>query len=166
MIDFNKCEFCDELKIEFRNLTGAEFPCSTSMIPKCEKGAFYTDSEGIFVVDENKCKSNEVRILGIKVTGCKDCPYCNKTRTYGNDGRDGSIVYVCDKGAFGNIDDVKYYGFPGYATGPRSIPRYPGRKCPLFNTTPIRSIASKLDMDEKELKNILESEDCEIIFKK
>ena len=61
---------------------------------------------------------------------------------------------------------MDYYGFSGYATGPYNIPRYPGRKCPLFNIAPIKAIASKLDMSESKLKAILDSEGCEIIAKK
>lgn len=35
---------------------------------------------------------------------CFDCPYCKKGVTYGNDGRDGWTVYICEKGAFGKRD--------------------------------------------------------------
>ena len=39
--------------------------------------------------------------ITIEVKGCHECPYLKRDRTYGNDGRDGEIVYYCVKGAFG-----------------------------------------------------------------
>lgn len=59
---------------------------------------------------------------------CEDCPYCRKGRTYGNDGRDGRIVFVCSKGAFGGHEE-----FSGYAYGESSetIGKGINKNCPL-----------------------------------
>lgn len=169
MIDFRKCEGCSELDIGFNcNPLGVTFPCTTTIFPKCKRGAFYVNSEGMHIEDEHKCicKDKNCARVTINVTGCNDCPFCTTGYTYGNDGRDGRKVYVCKKGAFGNLNDVQYYGFDGYATGPSTIPKYPNSKCPIIKSSPIRVIASRLDISEKKLKSILESENCEIIFKK
>ena len=170
MFNFEKCRYCKELDVmtECVTINDGTKPFTITQYPKCLKGVFYADSTGIHITDVSKCSNDEKNgcMVTLKVTSCKDCPYCKTAYTYGNDGRDGKLVYVCEKGVFGKRDDVDYYGFSGYATGPYTIPRYPGRKCPLFNITPIKAIASKLDMSDKKLQSILESEGCEIIFKK
>lgn len=169
MFNFEKCRYCKELDIMIEYAATHDTKGLVhSHYPKCLNGVFYADSKGLHITDVSKCsKHNENECtMTLKVTGCKDCPYCKTAYTFGNDGRDGKLVYVCEKGAFGKRNDVDYYGFSGYATGPYKIPRYPGRKCPLFNITLIKAIASKLDMSESKLKAILDSEGCEIITKK
>lgn len=42
---------------------------------------------------------------------CEHCPYCKKGQSYGNDGRDGYTVFVCDKGAFGGYEKFGNYAY-------------------------------------------------------
>ena len=41
---------------------------------------------------------------------CGECPYCKQGRSYGTDGRDGVIVFICKQGAFGGVDGGYAYG--------------------------------------------------------
>lgn len=92
-----------------------------------------------------------------EVSGCKDCPYLTKGKTYGNDGRDGVVVYICEKGAYGCKKSE--FGDLGLS----SIPLYPPKSCPFFNSTPTERLASKLNMDVKRLEKILKEESIDII---
>ena len=65
--------------------------------------------------------------ITIEVKGCHECPYLKRGRTYGNDGRDGEIVYYCVKGAFGKILTGIY---EGYTEGPSFKPFYIPHNCP------------------------------------
>ena len=65
--------------------------------------------------------------ITIEVKGCHECPYLKRGRTYGNDGRDGEIVYYCVKGAFGK----KLTGiYEGYTEGLHHIPSHIPTNCP------------------------------------
>ena len=91
-----------------------------------------------------------------EVENCKNCPYLAKGRTFGNDGRDGETVYKCTKGAYGGKDEF------GYSTGSYSIPKVPPYGCPLLNESPIKRVASKLEISISKLEKILEEENCEL----
>lgn len=91
-----------------------------------------------------------------EVTGCKDCPYLTTGKTYGNDGRDGSLVYMCKKGVYGATTE---WG----DLGAYNIPLYPPRNCPYFNSTPVERLASKLNKSVNEIERILEEENLSII---
>ena len=91
-----------------------------------------------------------------EVENCNNCPYLAKGRTFGNDGRDGKTVYKCTKGAYGGKDEF------GYSTGSYSIPKVPPYGCPLFNESPIKRVASKLEISISKLEKILEEENCEL----
>ena len=61
---------------------------------------------------------------------CYQCPFIRKGRTYGNDGRDGQVVFICAKGAFGNINDFQKHG---YVSGLSSIEGI-HKNCPFKKT--------------------------------
>jgi len=56
---------------------------------------------------------------------CRNCPYLRTAKTYGNNGRDGDTVYICDKGCFGRrcLD--------GYNSGLQLIPTEIPYGCPF-----------------------------------
>lgn len=91
-----------------------------------------------------------------EVTCCRDCPYLKTGQSFGSDGRCGPMVYKCNKGAYGGIDEF------GYSTGYYSIPKVPPYKCPLFNEEPMKRVASKLEIKVSKLERILEEENCEL----
>lgn len=62
--------------------------------------------------------------LTIQVKQCAGCPRLITGRTYGNDGRDGHLVYKCSEGAFGGIDDW------GYSLGLEVAPKEIHPECP------------------------------------
>lgn len=92
--------------------------------------------------------------IDYEVTGCSDCPHLKKGKTFGNDGRDGVLVYKCDKGVFGG--KCSY----GCDTGLYKKPKVPPYGCPYFKTTPMERVASKLNISEDELDGILVQEHC------
>ncbi len=94
-------------------------------------------------------------VINYEITGCHDCPYLTKGLTYGNDGRDGVIVYKCEKGAFGGEDE---YGSFGFDTKP-TIPPY---KCPFLKYPAEERVAARLNVDYKKFKQILAQECVEI----
>lgn len=65
----------------------------------------------------------------VDVNSCKDCPFLKTGYTYGNDGRDGSLVYICKLGAFGGIDSTP--GYEGYARGLFKLPDGIHKNCKL-----------------------------------
>jgi len=68
---------------------------------------------------------------------CEDCPYLRTSRDFGNDGRDGSTVYICKKGCFGGTDRV--YGDYGES----EIPTTPPYSCPFIEVS-FEDITSKI----------------------
>ena len=98
--------------------------------------------------------------IEIEVTGCSDCPSLRKGKTYGNDGRDGWLVYICEKGAFGGRDGL-FYDY-----GETRIPKVPPVKCPYFNSHLIDRVADGLNVKVKDLKEILDLNKCELIDKR
>lgn len=95
--------------------------------------------------------------IEIEVTGCSDCPSLRKGRTYGNDGRDGTLVYICKKGAFGGVD--RLYGDYGEI----KIPKVPPIKCPYFNSNPVNRIADELNITLDKLNKILNKNKCKLV---
>ncbi|MGL5151614.1 MAG: hypothetical protein ACRC7N_13705 [Clostridium sp.] len=93
--------------------------------------------------------------IGYEVTSCSDCPHIETGRTYGNDGRDGTLVYKCKKGVFGGND-----GWGDF--GERIKPKVPPYGCPYFTSKLMERVASKLGIDVAKLKEILAQEHCEI----
>lgn len=68
---------------------------------------------------------------------CRDCPYLRTGRSFGNDGRDGSTVYICRKGCFGGTDDI--YGDFGELKKPTTPPY----SCPFIEVS-VDDIAFKI----------------------
>ena len=95
--------------------------------------------------------------LDFEIKNCKDCPFLTTGRTYGNDGRDGYLVYMCKKGVFGGAGDF------GYDMGEDSIPKVPPYGCPYIKTNALDRIASKLGIITEELKDVLDQEHCDIV---
>lgn len=69
-------------------------------------------------------KKMEITVT-FKVSGCRGCPYLKTGRTYGNDGRDGSEVFICTEGVYG--DPV----YTGYWEGLSKIPNVTPQDCPF-----------------------------------
>lgn len=65
--------------------------------------------------------------LNLEVNSCRECPKLKKGRTFGNDGRDGVLVYICSEGAFGGDDGW------GYSTGLKVAPKDIPTDCPYLN---------------------------------
>lgn len=82
---------------------------------------------------------------------CKGCPSLGSGRTFGNDGRDGSLVYICDKGCFGRRNAE--YG--RYDAGPREIPKEPPLKCPYIENENVRRLAGRLRISYEEVREKL-----------
>lgn len=96
--------------------------------------------------------------LDFEIKSCKDCPFLTTGRTYGNDGRDGYLVYMCKKGVFGGVGDF------GYDIGEDSIPKVPPYGCPPYiKTNALDRIASKLGITTEELKDVLDQEHYDIV---
>lgn len=169
MFNFQKCRGCAELDIGFWNVPFTDGRTIQDPVyhPRCNKGVFYTDESGLYIEKPDACpRADEtVHYETIKITNCSDCPYCKTGMTFGNDGRDGKTVYICERGAFGKRDAVEYYGFSGYSIGPVTIPKYPPTKCPIIKTPLVKIIASKLDISEFKLQKVLDEENCEIKLK-
>lgn len=62
--------------------------------------------------------------VAYEIHGCQGCPYVNVRKTFGNDGRDGSEVYICAKGVYGKSD-----GF-GFYVGLNKLPNVTPQDCP------------------------------------
>jgi len=67
-------------------------------------------------------------LLEFEITNCNECPFLTNGRTFGNDGRDGSFVHICSKGAFGKKKDEREYG---YSSGLSRVPEVIPENCPL-----------------------------------
>lgn len=96
-------------------------------------------------------------IINLEVTGCKNCPYTRIGRSFGNDGRDGSTVYICTQGAFGGKYDDGFGEF-----GPSSLPSIPPLKCPILKYDAMERVASKINIKVDALRKILLDEQCEL----
>ena len=59
-----------------------------------------------------------------EIHGCKGCPRLSTGRTYGNDGRDGTEVFICLNGVYGKYDTFNCW------TGLSNIPRITPQNCP------------------------------------
>lgn len=68
-------------------------------------------------------KSMQITVT-FTIHGCKGCPYLTTGKTYGNDGRDGSEVFICSEGVYGDCIDT------GYWTGLDKIPNVTPQDCP------------------------------------
>lgn len=94
--------------------------------------------------------------IDYEVSGCSDCPYLAKGRTYGNDGRDGRLVYKCNKGTFGGSNDLGDCGLD-------MIPAAPPYGCPFFKCSGIERLASRLNVKCTTLNDILNEEHLDIV---
>lgn len=82
---------------------------------------------------------------------CNGCPELATGRTFGNDGRDGSTVYICNKGCFGK----RNCEFGEYDNGPHSIPKEPPIKCPYIENENVRRLAGRLRISYEEVRDKL-----------
>lgn len=82
---------------------------------------------------------------------CNGCPELKTGRSFGNDGRDGRTVYICNKGCFGKYNSV--YG--NYDSGLSNIPKEPPVKCPYIENNNIKILANKLRISYEEVRNTL-----------
>lgn len=82
---------------------------------------------------------------------CSGCPELSTGRTFGNDGRDGSTVYICNQGCFGKRN-CEYGQYDG---GPRSAPKVPPLKCPYIENEDVKRLASRLRISYDEVRSTL-----------
>lgn len=99
--------------------------------------------------------------IELNITGCKDCPYLKHGYSFGNDGRDGSLVYYCKNGCFGREDSYK-----GYYNGFSHIPKYPPLKCPYFTSDKYKELATYLNISVENLKHVLSRTNLDLISTK
>ena len=93
--------------------------------------------------------------IDYEITGCGDCPCLKLGNAYdGGDGRSNRPVYKCDKGVFGGTDSFNY------DTGLSRKPKVPPYGCPYFKVRVVERVASKLNIDVRELEKILLDEHC------
>lgn len=94
--------------------------------------------------------------IDYEVSGCKDCPYLTTGRTFGNDGRDGTTVYKCNKGVFGGSNSWGSFGLD-------RKPEVPPFGCPYFKSSAVERVASRLNISCSKLNDILNEEHADIV---
>lgn len=91
-----------------------------------------------------------------EINGCEDCPFLTTGKTYGNDGRDGSLVYKCNKGVFGGSDNWGSFGL-------EIKPKVPPFGCPYIKSSVIERVSSRLNISCNKLNQILKEEHADLI---
>ena len=89
--------------------------------------------------------------IEIEITGCGDCIYLKSGRSYGNDGRDGTRVFYCLQGAFGQKGAI----YRDYDMGLDYVPKVPPKGCPYFDSDTFDLLAQDLRISTDKLKDLL-----------